>query len=124
MDEIARAHRDRRTRIFVVWEPVLDTDVRPPRDEDMRRVTDSRTRHYWDPKTMLSNEFKRTLAARSVEITGKRSLVDGEIVWDVIATFPPQSRWDDTLPVPSFLGGPVVDMKDASLRALAEATSR
>jgi hypothetical protein len=120
VEEIARAHREPATRVFVVWEPVLDTDVRPPREADMQRVTDRRVRHYWDPKTVLSKEFKRTLAAHAVEVAGKRSLVDGEIVWDVIATFPPGARWDDALPAPAFLGGPVVNVKDASLRVLQD----
>ena len=97
---------------------MLDTDVRPPREQDTNRVTDRRARHYWDANTRLSGEFKRTLAGQKVEVTGKRSLVDGEIVWDVIAIFPPGARWGDTVPAPSFLGGPVVTVRDAALRAL------
>jgi hypothetical protein len=111
-------HRDTKTRFFVVWEPVLDTDVRPPREQDMRRVADRRATQYWDPKTQVSAAFKRTLARAPVNVTGKQSLVEGEIVWDVIATFPTGVEWGDELPAPAFLGGPVMTVQDAAVQAL------
>ena len=92
----------------------------------MRRVSDRRSRQYWDPKTQLSDALKlgclkTMLAQTAINVAGKRSLVDGEIVWDVIATFPPGVKWQDELPAPTFIGGPVVNVKDGAVRALAGA---
>jgi hypothetical protein len=111
------ADRDPDTRLFVVWEPVLDSDVRPPRDTDMRRVRDARAKQFWDPELRVSKAFQQMLARHQVQVTGKRSLVDGEVVWDVIGIFPPGRQWGDA---PAFLGGPVINVKQETLTALRE----
>jgi hypothetical protein len=110
-------NREANLRLFVVWEPVLDSDTRPPRDIDMRRVRDSRAKQFWDPELRVSKAFQQMLAQEHVQVTGKRDLVDGEVVWDVLAIFPPGNRWADP---PAFFGGPVVSVKQEALAALRD----
>jgi hypothetical protein len=110
-------HPDERTRLYVIWEPVLDSDTRPPRAADTQRVTDTRAMHFWDPEVRVSKGLHQMLARTSLPVTGKRSLVDGEVVWDVVAIYRPGARWGDA---PVFLGGPVVDVKQEALTTLRE----
>jgi hypothetical protein len=100
-----------------VWEPVLDSDTRPPRAADLRRVGDERAKQFWDPDVRVSATFRQTLARQPVDMKGKRSLIEGEVVWDVVAIFPPGAKWGDT---PAFLGGPVVDVRKEALAKLRE----
>jgi hypothetical protein len=106
------------TRVFVVWEPVLPTDIAPPTSRDMARVPDRRVAQYWDKSRVLSAEFWRT----KKEHPERDRLTFGDfvesigIVWDVVAVFGPDAEWTDMLPVPSYFGGPVVHI-DAEMRA-------
>jgi hypothetical protein len=96
---------------------VLDSDTRPPRTADVRRISDVRARQFWDPDVRVSKDIQQMLARKAVGMTGKRSLVEGEVVWDVLAIFPPGARWGDT---PVFLGGPVVDVRKEAVAKLRE----
>lgn len=100
-----------------MWEPVLDSDTRPPRPADLQRVRDPRVKQFWDPQLRVSNEFRQILARKPVKVIGKPSLTEGEVVWDVVAIFPPGAVWGAA---PAFLGGPVVDIKREALAALRE----
>ena len=104
-------------RVFLVWEPVLDSDTRPPRPADLQRVDDPRAKQFWDPQVRVSKEFQQILSKNRVKVTGKASLVEGEVVWDVVAVFPRGAQWGDT---PKFIGGPVVDVKREALASLRE----
>ena len=102
-------------RVFVIWEPVLDTDVRPPRPEDRARVPGQRASHYWDSGLLVSKALKEEHTARPLEIAGKQSLVEEDIAWDLVAMFPPGVQWDDSFPRPAFLGGPVIQVQDQAI---------
>ena len=45
--------------VFVVWEPVLARDVRPPSRATMARVPDPRVSQWWDPERRISAELQR-----------------------------------------------------------------
>jgi hypothetical protein len=104
--------------MFVVWEPVLDSDIRPPRPEDMARVSDRRAVHYWDPNLLMSKALQQEHERNEMTVIGKRSLLEGEVAWDLIAVYPPGARWDAGFPRPSFLGGPVVDVQEPASGAV------
>jgi hypothetical protein len=88
-------------RAWVVWEPVILTDLGPPSEATAARV--SRAAQLWDRHRALSDALRDKPWAEA----------DGEIVWDYVAVFPPGARWGDA---PSFHGGPVVRVAE-SLRA-------
>ena len=101
-------------RVFVVWEPVIPTDIAPPTSRDMARIPDPRVLQYWDPDVLLSAEFIRTREAHPEALRFGDYI--GSIVWDVVAVYGPEAEWTDMLPLPSYFGGPVV-MSEAEMRA-------
>ena len=88
-------------RAWVVWEPIIATDLGPPSEATAARV--SRAVQLWDAHRALSNALREKPWAEA----------DGESVWDYVAVFPPGARWGDA---PSFHGAPVVRVAE-SLRA-------
>ncbi|HBY62408.1 MAG TPA: hypothetical protein DEH78_21505 [Solibacterales bacterium] len=118
IEDLLKSMPDRDLRVFVVWEPVLDSDTGPPGDKAQARVTDPRARQYWDAKLRLSEAARKTLLKDPAPVIGKESLVTGEIVWDFIALFPPGVTWKGDFPVPAFKGAPVVDVIPALRKTL------
>jgi hypothetical protein len=88
-------------RAWVVWEPVIPTDLGPPSEATAARI--SRAAQLWDARRTLSNSLRDKPWAEP----------DGETVWDYVAVFPPGARWGDA---PSFHGAPVASVAE-SLRA-------
>ncbi|MDX2153355.1 MAG: hypothetical protein SFV54_21605 [Bryobacteraceae bacterium] len=108
----------RDVRVFVVWEPVLDSDTGPPDAKAQARVRDGRAEHFWDGKLRLSESARQTMLKDPAPVVGKESLVTGEIVWDFVGVFPPGVRWSGAFPAPSFKGAPVVDVIPALRTAI------
>ena len=103
------ARPDLRVRVFVVWEPVIVTDIAPPTTATLARIHDRRAAQYWDRDLALSTEIVRW---------GR--LEAGTIVWDTVALFPPGVRWEREFPVPAYHGFPVV----SAARGLADSLDR
>jgi len=98
--------------VFVVWEPVIRTDLAPPTNGTLSRISDSRARQYWDNDLSLSSYLVSVARANPSWVRpGDRERVidEGVIVWDVALVFPAGPVWDSSLPQPSFYGGPIVD---------------
>jgi len=91
---LLEAHTDPNLRVFVIWEPVLATDVSAPSTMTLRRITDPRVRQYWDHDRVLSHRM------------GEYD--SGSVVWDYVAVYRPGQRWEKTPPQPVFNGFPVV----------------
>jgi hypothetical protein len=91
-------------RAFVVWEPILPSDIAPPTSNDLARCHDGRARQFWDENHLVSASLGDTHAPRRKGIA-----------WDYVAVYPPGATWDDKLPKPDFEGGPVVSA-EAELR--------
>ncbi len=97
---------DQPVRVLVVWEPVVAADVGPPTSEVMGLVNDARARQFWDPEHRVSAELLRTARAdRDRYGAGPR-----KVVWDWVAVFPRDARWDTDPPKPDFAGGDVVSV--------------
>jgi hypothetical protein len=99
---------ERSLRAFVVWEPVIRTDVAPPTTGTLGRLHDPGARQFWDPNRIVSKDIVRAILAHPdryrVEDVDKDT-----IVWDTVALFPKGVLWEDDLPMPTFYGAPVVD---------------
>jgi hypothetical protein len=80
--------------VFVVWEPVLPTDLRAPSTATLRRLADPRVSQYWDKEHVVSR------------LLGERNR--SSVVWDYVAVYRPGKHWDHSPPEPDFSGGPVV----------------
>lgn len=96
-------------RVFVVWEPVITTDIAPPTSGTLARIHDGRARQFWDEELMLSTHILRSVLANPERYRLAEDLDEDSVVWDTVALFPPGARWDDAFPVPAFYGYPVVD---------------
>ena len=97
-------------QVFVVWQPMLATDVAPPVTAVLRRVSDARARQYWDPNHLLA----RQLAADARRPQPEPECCERSgILWDLAAVYPAGSRWEERLPPATFFNGPVADVADA-----------
>jgi len=95
---------DAQLRVFVVWEPVLATDLSAPSTVTLRRIHDMRVKQYWDRNRVLSHAM------------GEHDRPS--VVWDYIAVYKPEQFWTDAPPQPDFKGRPVVRFIDGTREAL------
>ncbi len=99
--------------MFVVWEPVLRTDIRSPDTRTLGRLSDSRVQQFWDKTHLVSAEMRKALESKLSNIPlGRRrtnNSPDG-ILWDAVAVFSPGASWEGTMPSPDYLDGIVVDV--------------
>jgi hypothetical protein len=122
LDSVLEEDRSGRIRAFIVWEPVLWTDLSPPSTRRLASISDARVRQYWDPEHLVSAAVtssgwaaKNGLAVQGLKVGGRK------VAWDLILIFPPGSCQGGGLPKPMFHGEPVVTtIRDARdhLRAL------
>ncbi|HZI94911.1 MAG TPA: hypothetical protein VFE84_11750 [Patescibacteria group bacterium] len=95
MQKILEEHPDGRLRVILVWEPVVSTDIAPPTNHALGRLSDSRAAQLWDRELSLSRSIRSG---------------DDEVVWDYVAAFPAEVRWQDGLPKPDFEGSSVLSV--------------
>lgn len=96
-----------RIRVFVIWEPVISTDVHPPTAEVRAPVADPRVTEYWDEGLWMSPRFVER-ARLTAEAAGTTPVIAaGEIAWDFVARFPPGVRWEEPFPVWDYYDRPV-----------------
>jgi hypothetical protein len=107
LTSLLRTNKDPNLRAFVIWEPVIATDLRAPSSPVLARVSDSRVRQYWDRGRLLSQAM------------GEKDR--STIVWDVIKIYGPAARWSASVPEPVFSDRPVVRVIDRAEHALAQA---
>jgi hypothetical protein len=80
-------------RVFVVWEPVLPTDLSAPSTAALARIPDLRAAQYWDRRRALSH------------LLGEHDRPS--LVWDYIAVYAPGAIWQDEPPKPVYSSHPV-----------------
>jgi hypothetical protein len=107
-------HKDKKLTVFVIWEPVLGSDIGPPSDENLARVNDPRVKQFWDPELLVSDQFMAMAKAHPEKIPDeyKKELAKRDLIWDAVLVFNPGVRWDAELPYPDYSGGPVVDITE------------
>jgi len=110
-----------RVRLFVVWEPVIATDLAPPTTGTLARIHDRRAMQYWDHDRVLSTDIVRSVLAAPDRYGLGDELDQSSVVWDTVAVFPPAARWEREFPVPSYFGFPVVSSVQGLGDALAHA---
>jgi hypothetical protein len=85
-------------RVFVVWEPVLPTDLGAPSTATLRRLADRRASQYWDKDHVVSR------------LLGERDR--SSVVWDYVAVYQSGKLWDHAPPEPASSGVPVIHAID------------
>jgi hypothetical protein len=99
--------------VFAVWEPVLPSDLLPPGTSTLARLKDPRVWQLWDRGHVVSDAMRAGMVAHPSGIpiaTRRRHGREEGVLWDAVAVFPPEARWEETLPAPVYLDGDVVDV--------------
>jgi hypothetical protein len=94
MEKLLKEQADSGIRVFVVWEPVLPTDLGAPSTFTLRRVSDLRASQYWDKEHMVSR------------LLGQRD--SSSVIWDYVAVYQPGKLWDQAPPEPLYSHVPVI----------------
>lgn len=95
MQQLLREINSKDVRVFVVWEPVLATDLAAPSTAALARIPDARAQ-YWDRKRALSR------------LLGEHDRPT--VVWDHVAVYAPQTVWQKGPPTPVYSDHPVRDV--------------
>jgi hypothetical protein len=104
LEKLLAEQREPRIRVFVIWEPVLPTDLGSPSTRTLARLSDLRVSQYWDKEHVVS----RTLGER-----------DGSsVVWDYVAVYAPGKLWDQAPPEPAYSNVPVIRGIDGTREAV------
>jgi hypothetical protein len=111
---------DASVRVFVIWEPVLASDLAPPTSSTLARLHDARAAQYWDAGRALSEDIVRSMRADPKRYAFEDAIESDRIVWDVVALFPRGAFWEKDIPVPTYYGAPVVESVDGLRKALDE----
>ena len=107
IERVAQENAGKPLRIFVVWEPVLDSDWGRPSTSTMGRLPDLRTAQFWDKGRLVSHSM------------GEHD--DKSIVWDHIRIYPAGGLWNQKPPEALFSDGPVYKVIEPAKAALAKA---
>jgi hypothetical protein len=76
LESLLETEADSHLRVFVIWGPVLASDLIAPSTITLRRIHDPRVRQYWEPNRVLSHAMGEH---------DRRS-----VVWDYIAIYKPE----------------------------------
>ncbi len=119
LEDLLRRTPETSLHVFVVWEPVLWTDLAPPLSSVLARLSDSRVRQFWDRRRLVSAGLLRVLDAGHAGGVGADPPEQDGIVWDTVAIYPPGVVWGDSMPAPGFVDGPVIRVIGEVARRLA-----
>jgi hypothetical protein len=93
--------REGKIRVFVIWEPVLPTDLAAPSTMTLKRIADPRASQYWDKEHLVSKSIGEE---------------DG-VVWDYVAVYPQGKLWEKG-PEPAYSKAPVIHAIDGTREAI------
>src|SRR5712692_9650144 len=110
VEKILRDHPDPGLHIFVVWEKVLWSDLAPPTDGALARISDPRVTQFWDRSRRLSHAMGEVDRA--------------SLVWDWAGIYDRTAQWTAPPPEPVFSDGPVVNKIDAIAQRLSAALAK
>ena len=111
-------HRDRKMRVLVVWEPILTTDWRPPGGAALGRISDGRTRQFWDPGHLVAAALNG-MAKEKPPQPEQACCIQKGFYWDEAILYAPHGRWRDA-PASIFWSGPVFRIIPGLEKVLSE----
>ena len=111
MSDVLKSAPNAKVKVFVIWEPIVFSDIAVPSDSTLQRLPDSRAGQYYDGKHLVSQALRGPMLAHGV--TGQDYYVKDEYVWDAAAIYLPGTRWEaEDGPKPGFVGAPIVEVAD------------
>ncbi len=115
LDNLLRHQSDKKVAVLVVWERVGRSRVAPaatkaPPSSVLSRISDVRAAQFWDGGQLTSSALRDAARKHSGWPAGELS--NGGVIWDTVFVFAPGARWDGAPPMPSYVGGDVVDVVD------------
>jgi hypothetical protein len=108
--------KDAKITVLVVWEPILATDWLKPGGGVLRRVTDTRAKQIWDREHLMARQLAKDTRRPQPE---PECCTRNGILWDLIAVYPPDVVWAESLPTAVFFDGPVLH-KGAEVEAVIQ----
>lgn len=103
VDRILAGHPGDNIRVFAVWEPMLPTDWSRPGTPVLARLSDPRVIQVWDQDHLLAGLMEKGAAGIHPACCRRKG-----VWWDVIAAYPPASKWTASAPAPELLNGTIV----------------
>lgn len=104
LESLLETETDFHLRVFVIWEPVLPSDLSAPSTITLRRIHDPRVKEYWDSNRVLSHAM------------GEHDRPS--VVWDYIAVYKPQQLWMDAPRSPNSRSAPWCNFIERARKAL------
>jgi hypothetical protein len=123
VQKLLESRPDLDVRVFVIWEPVIVTDIAPPTSGALARIPDARVAQFWDEGRVVSADIVRSVRADPARYGFTDELYDDTIIWDTVLLIEPRSRWEDAFPVPAYYGYPVATAIDGLIEALTASSS-
>jgi hypothetical protein len=100
-------HPRAQARVYVVWFPVVKSDLGPPSAAARAPLRDPRVLEFWDPDRRVSPRMIDR-ALKLARAKGETPDFDeGAIAWDVIAFLPEATVWEEPFPTPLWTDAPV-----------------
>jgi hypothetical protein len=99
-------HSEKNLRVFVVWEPILPTDWRPPSGSTLARISDRRARQFWDPKHVVARALNEIVKQKPPQPEPTCCTQNG-FYWDEAIFYASNTRWE-AVPTSAFWNGPVL----------------
>ena len=116
MENILKDNPKASIRVFAVWEPILPTDISKPISIVLSRLSDSRVTQFWDKGHVLATRMAAD--ARPPQPT-QECCVRNNHLWDLVAFYPANVKWESQMPTAMVFDGPVVRIEDQIRKALA-----
>jgi hypothetical protein len=102
VDRILAGQPGDNIRVFAVWEPMLPTDWSRPNTRVLARLLDPRVIQVWDKDHLLAGLMEKGAPGRHPSCC----TLNGAW-WDVIAAYPPASKWTASAPALIFSMAPL-----------------
>jgi hypothetical protein len=112
VEKLLEENAARPVRAYVVWEPMLTTDWARPTSGVLARIRDERAAQYWDPEHFVAKRLKAELDIHP-DYPEPGCCEDDGVLWDMMAIFPAGVKWEESLPRPALLRGPVWKVAEA-----------
>ena len=74
-------------RVFIIWEPVLETDWSAPGSGVMARVADARVTQFWDKDRKLSASLGGPEQVKKIAVANEIGFGMKDVIWDAVLVY-------------------------------------
>jgi hypothetical protein len=87
------AHPDAKVRVYAIWLPIFDADVRQSWPADA--FSDERVVQWWDQDTRVGRWYAPHMRDMEPRLATGSVDVGGTILWDAYVVYGPEATWND-----------------------------